>query len=133
MIHQHVKWVKHKQLREILVYGLVGLSALATQDIIYWVLHHYFAVYPSVAMIIGTGCGMVNAYIGHIKFTFQKHRFSRRDFSKFMITAIIGLCCNVMGVRIITKVLLLSPEWGLLPTFITPLVTFLISKFWVFK
>jgi putative flippase GtrA len=133
MIHQHVKLVKHKQVREIIIYGLVGLSSLIIQDIIYWTFHRYFGIFPSVAMIIGTVGGMLNAYIGHVKFTFQKHRFSRREFTKFMLTSGVGLCCNVVAVRILTKVFLLSPEWGLLPTLITPIITFLISKFWAFK
>jgi hypothetical protein len=52
---------------------------------------------------------------------------------KFLVTSIIGMAINVGGVRFITKVLLLSPDWGLAPTLIAPFVTFLISKFWAFR
>lgn len=133
MIHQHVKRIKRHHIREIIVYALVGLSALAVQDAIYWVAHRYFAIYPSVAMIIGTFAGMIVSYIGHVKYTFKKHRFSKREFAKFMLTSGVGLVINVGGVRFITKVLVLDPSWGLLPTFITPAITFLISKFWAFR
>ena len=133
MIHQHVKKVSQKHIRELITYGIVGLTALFTQDLIYLALHKYYGVFPSVAMIVGNIGGMLVAYVGHIKFTFQKHRFSKTEFSKFVVTSMIGLCFNVLGVRILTKVFLLSPGYGLLPTFIAPIITFLISKFWAFR
>lgn len=133
MIHQHVKRVGRKHIREVVIYGIVGLSALVIQDLIYWVLHKYYLIFPSIAMIIGNIGGMLVAYTGHIKFTFKKHRFSKAEFSKFVITSMIGLCFNVLGVRVLTKIFLLAPKYGLLPTFIAPIITFLISKFWAFR
>lgn len=133
MIHQHVKKIKRKHIREIAIYGMVGLTALFFQDLVYWVSHRYFHVFPSVSMILGSTVGMFVAYYGHIKFTFKRHRFSKREFTKFMITSMIGLCINVGGVRILTKVFMLAPEYGVIPTFITPFISFLISKFWAFR
>lgn len=133
MIKEHVRKIKRHHIREVLVYGLVGIAALVVQDLIYWVMHRYFAVFPSVAMILGNFGGMFVAYYGHIRFTFKKRRYSRSEFVKFMVVSGVGLCVNVGGVRIITKVLMLSPSWGLLPTFITPFITFLINKFWAFR
>lgn len=132
MIKQHVKSAHRKHLREILVYGMVGVAALIVQDAIYWLAHRN-GMFPSVAMILGNVGGMFVAYFGHIKYTFKKERYSKREFAKFVITSGIGLLINVGGVRFITKVLLLSPTWGLVPTFITPFITFLISKFWAFR
>jgi putative flippase GtrA len=133
MIKQHVKKIQRRHIREIVVYGMVGITALVVQDLIYWAAHHYYGVFPSVAMILGNIGGMFIAYVGHIKFTFKKERYSKREFVKFVITSGIGLLINVGGVRFITKVLLLSPVWGLAPTLVTPFITFLISKFWAFR
>ena len=133
MIHQHVKRIKRQHIREVVIYGIVGVMAVLVQDSLYWLLHRYFQVYPSVSMILGNLGGMVVGYLGHIKFTFKKSRSSKREFSKYLITSLIGLSLNVGGVRIITKVLQLSPLWGILPTFVTPFITFLISKFWAFR
>lgn len=133
MIKDHVKLIHQNQhMREVFIYGMVGISALVVQDIIYYFAPK-FGVYPTVAMIIGNFVGMFISYYGHSKFTFQKSSYSKREFVKFAITSMIGLIINAGGVRIITKVLMLNHIWGLLPTFITPIVTFLISKFWAFR
>lgn len=133
MIKEHVKTIqKNQHLREILIYGVVGISALIAQDIIF-LLGPSFGVYPTVAMIVGNLVGMFISYYGHSKFTFQKSRYSKREFIKFAITSMVGLVINAGSVRIITKVLMLDHTWGLLPTFITPIITFLISKFWAFR
>lgn len=133
MIKNHVKKIHRHHIRELMVYGVVGITALGVQDLIYWVAHRYYGVFPSVSMIMGNIGGMFVAYVGHIKFTFKKERYSKREFLKFVITSGIGLLINVGGVRFITKVLLLSPAWGLAPTFVTPFITFLVSKFWAFR
>ena len=128
-----IKRINRKHVREIMVYGMVGGVAWVFQTLIYFMCIR-LRVFPSIAMFAGNLGGLVVAYFGHIRFTFQKtHRFSRREFSKFMITSFIGLCINVGGVRLITKVLLLDPHYGVIPTIFTPGITFLISKFWAFK
>lgn len=135
MIKKHVKRAaSNKHIRELVIYGIVGIAALVIQDIIYWAGHRYWGIYPTVAMMLGTTVGMFVSYFGHTKFTFQKtHRFSHSEFVKFAVTAGVGLVINAGGVRVITKVFMMSPEWGLLPTFIAPIITFVISKFWAFK
>lgn len=121
-----------RHLREIFIYTMVGASAWLVQSLIF-ILNLEFKVYPSIAMILGNFMGMIISYCGHITFTFKNQRFSRRGLIKFTITSLIGLSINVLGVRLITKILLLNPHFAIIPTLFTPLITFLISKFWVFK
>lgn len=133
MIKRHVrKLYQNKHTREIMIYGIVGICSLIVQDILFIALSHY-GMFPTVAMIIGNFTAMFVSYYGHSKFTFKKHKFSKREFVKFTITSTIGLILNAGGVRLITKVFMMNHLWGLLPTFITPIVTFLISKFWAFR
>lgn len=118
---------------EVITYGIVGGSAWVTQTAIYVAAIH-MDIFPSIAMMLGNLLAMLVAYFGHVRFTFKRtHRFSHSEFVKFTVTSLIGLCINVGGVRIITKVLLLNPHYAIIPTIFTPLVTFLISKFWAFK
>lgn len=124
---------KQKYAIEILTYLLVGGSAWVVQTIFYIILLKV-RVFPSVAMIIGTVCGMFVSYFGHTKYTFKKtHKFSHSEFIKFGATSLAGLFINVSSVRVITKVLHLHPHYAIIPTIFTPAVTFLISKFWAFK
>ena len=50
-----------------------------------------------------------------------------------MLTAVVGLIINVLAVRVMTKEFYLDPKYAVLPTLITPAITFFISKFWAFK
>ncbi|MBP9742589.1 MAG: GtrA family protein [Burkholderiales bacterium] len=128
-----IKKIHRRHALQILTYGCVGGGAWITQTIVYFmaISGHIF---PSVAMILGNFAGMIVAYFGHVRFTFKrKHKFSHKEFVRFLATSIFGLCFNVIGVRVMTKIFLLDPHWAILPTIITPLLTFLISKFWAFK
>lgn len=128
-----IKKVRRRHLREVVVYGIVGGGSWVIQTILYVLLMRVH-VYPSIAMICGNTGGFVFSYVGHTRFTFQKeHKFSHKDFVKFFVTSLIGLCVNVASVRIITKILLLNPHYAIIPTIFTPGLTFLISKFWAFK
>lgn len=127
------KMIKSRHMMELCKYGLVGGSAWIVQSIVYLVLVR-LSIFPSIGMVIGTILGFIVSYFGHTKFTFQKdHKFSRNEFIKSIITSFIGLACNIGGVRLITKVLMLNPDYAILPTIFTPLITFLISKYWAFK
>jgi len=130
---QIIKKVRRRHVREVFIYGMVGGVAWITQTITYLILIRLLHIFPSVAMICGTLAGLIISYYGHTQFTFRKHRFSHTEFVKFMVTSMLGLCINIGGVRLITKVLLLSPEFAIIPTIFTPFITFLISKFWAFK
>lgn len=125
--------VEPRHIREVIVYGAVGGFSWVVQTICY-VLFVHLHVFPSIAMIIGSTAGMITSYFGHVRFTFQKtHKFSHNEFVKFMITSIIGLVFNVLGVRVVTKILHLNPHYAIIPTIFTPALTFLISKFWAFR
>lgn len=125
--------VKRRHAIEIFTYLCVGGSAWVVQTITYLLLMKVH-IFPSVSMIGGNFCGFIVAYFGHVRFTFKRtHRFSHTEFVKFLVTSMIGLCINVGGVRIITKVFMLHPGYGIIPTIFTPGITFLISKLWAFK
>ena len=131
MLHKKIK--KH-HLREIFIYGLVGLSALGVQSLIYLLLAGNGAA-PLLATLVGNSCGMLVSYFGHTIFTFKKtHKFSRKEFIKFIITNVTGLALNSLFTILLVNIMHTHYSTVLYPqAFITPLVTFLISKFWVFK
>lgn len=128
-----IKRVHRRHAIQLFTYAFVGGSAWVAQTLVYFAALKVH-IYPSVGMILGNFVGMIVAYLGHVKFTFKrKHKFSHKEFIKFFATSVFGLCFNVLGVRIMTKVFEVEPAYAILPTIITPLLTFLISKFWAFK
>ncbi|MCC2625296.1 MAG: hypothetical protein K0R14_1169 [Burkholderiales bacterium] len=130
---QAIKKINRKHVRELFVYGMVGGVSWVVQTVLYVLLIRAH-VFPSISMMIGCFAGFVTAYFGHIRFTFKKsHKFSHSEFMKFLVTSGVGFIINVGGVRFIIKVLELDPHYGIIPTIFTPGITFLISKFWVFK
>ena len=128
-----IKKVHKRHAVEIATYVFVGGGAFVTQTIIYF-LALKINIFPSIAMLLGNFGGMIFAYFGHVTFTFKRsHRFSHKEFIKYVVTAIIGLLINVLAVRVMTKVFYLDPKYAVLPTIVTPAITFFVSKFWAFK
>ena len=128
-----IKKVHRRHAIELFTYAFVGGSAWVVQTLVYYAAIK-ISIYPSVSMILGNFAGMVVAYFGHVKFTFKRsHKFSHKEFIKYVVTSIIGLCFNVLCVRIMTKVFEVDAVYAVLPTLLTPLLTFVISKFWAFK
>lgn len=124
--------IKAKHIREIIIYIIVGLAAWATQSLLYIVFVD-FGLFPSVAMIIATLLAFLVSYTGHVFFTFRVKTFIFKQFIKSLSNALFTILINVIIVRLITKVLLLNPHYAIFPTLLTPGISFLISKFWVFK
>ncbi len=128
-----IKKVHRRHAIQLLTYGFVGGGAFVVQTIVYFIALKV-DIFPSVAMILGNFAGMIFAYFGHITFTFKKtHKFSHKEFVKYVLTAVVGLIINVLAVRVMTKEFYLDPKYAVLPTLITPAITFFISKFWAFK
>lgn len=126
------KIIRKSYLREIFIYGIVGGGAWSLQSLIYWIAVD-LGLYPSISMMLGNFAGFLLAYYGHNQFTFKKKSFNQGEFIKFAAASIVTLIINVLSVRVITKILLLNPKYAILPTILTPGISFLISKFWAFR
>ncbi len=130
---QIIKSIKNRHLRQLCIYGLVGIFALILQILIYIVLCHT-KIYSLIATIISSFVGMIVAYRGHVKFTFEKkHQFNKKEFIKYTITSILGMLFNVISVHFLVNIKKFHPDIGIIPMMLTPAITFIINKFWAFK
>ena len=128
-----IKKIKRHHVKQIALYGVVGVVALVVQTVLYMVLCRLH-MYPLYATFIGCGVGMVVGYIGHTRYTFARtHKFSHKEFMKYVVTALFSFAFNSACVYILVTVLKYHSDIGIIPMVIAPLLTFLISKFWVFK
>ncbi len=128
--------IKLRHIKELSVYGIVGILALIMQIITYSYLltTELLKYHPIIANIFANTVGMFVSYYGHTRFTFKKtHHFSHTEFIKFIITSLIGLMITSVGIYIIVNILKLNSQLGIVSMFFAPFITFMISKFWVFK
>jgi putative flippase GtrA len=121
---------------EILRFGGVGLAATAVHSLAYMVGLKFLM--PQSANLLGYTFAAVISYFGHEKFTFSLPSRTRLDvifnLIKFSLASIIGLLLNSGFIYITLYILKLDPLFAVF--FIggvTPVLTFLLFKFWVFQ
>ena len=130
---QIIKSIKSRHLKQLCIYGVVGICALILQMLIYIVLCQ-IKIHPLIATIISSFIGMIFAYKGHVKFTFEKaHQFNKKEFIKYTITSIIGMLFNAISVYFLVNIKRCHPDIGIVPMMLTPALTFVVNKFWAFK
>ena len=116
-------------------YGLVGVVASVVHVCISLVLHELFGMDPFWSHATGVITGMVTAYLGHYHYSFKDDGAHKKRFPKFFITAMAGFILHQSGVFVLVNQLQLDYSTQALPLLMisVPMVTFLLSKFWVFR
>lgn len=119
----------------MLRYGLVGVLASVVHASISLVLHEVLGMTPLWSHASGWFGGLFTAYWGHYHFSFKDDGAHKKRFPKFVITALIGFILHQGGVYLLVNQLQLDYSTQALPGLMisVPMVTFLLSKFWVFR
>lgn len=115
-------------------YGLVGLLASAVHFGIGVFLHEKIGLVPFVAHAFGFFGGLFTAYTGHYYYSFKDTQKHSSRFPKFVITALVSLVLHQSGVYVMVNRFEFDYSFQALPILLVsvPLVSFLMSKFWVF-
>jgi len=73
--------------------------------------------------------------LGHYYFSFKDTESHKKRFPKFLVTALTALFLHELGVLILVNYLQLEYGTFVLPLLLVsvPVITFLMSKFWVFS
>ena len=102
------------------VYALVAL----------WLRWH-----PQLGNLLAYLTAMGTGYVMHSRWSFKDHgERSGSTAVKFVIVSLISLGLNSFWVWLFTGPLQLDPAWPILPMlFVTPVVTFLLNRQWVFR
>lgn len=119
--------------RFVITGGIVTLL----QALVYWVPATYWGVAPLLANFFGYLAAMISGYVLHSRWSFRGH--GRRDdplgtTSRFFLVSLVSLALNSLFVWLLTG-LLEGPTWWPVLTmmFVTPMVTFLLNRQWVFR
>ena len=112
--------------------GIVTLLGALT----YWIPATFWGVPPLLANFFGYLVAMVSGYVLHSRWSFKGH--GRRDdpvgtTGRFFLVSLVSLGLNSLFVWLFTG-LLAGPTWWpvLTMVFVTPVVTFLLNRHWVF-
>ncbi len=90
--------------------------------------------HPQLANVLAYLAAMATGYVMHSRWSFRDHGTRTCSTSvKFIIVSLISLGLNSSWIAILTGPMDLSPAWPILPMlFVTPAVTFVLNRQWVF-
>lgn len=120
-------------LRQLLVFGMVGVVATATHYLVALACHEGLGINLYAANLAGYGTAVALSYIGHGKLTFQAV-LNQSVLQRFLAVS--------LAVFLTSEGLLAALEAGLqLPhrlslavvVLIIPCITFVLNKFWVYR
>ena len=119
------------QLIRFLISGaLVTLLGVAVYAIVALGLGWHPQLGNLLAYLVAMGTG----YVMHSRWSFRDHgQRTKSTAVRFVIVSLISLALNSLWVALITGPLGLGPAWPILPMlFVTPAVTFVLNRYWVF-
>lgn len=137
-------WRKSGVIGQLFRFGLTGFAVTAFNACIYWPLATYGnfliplgpgAVWPLLAGLIAFLLASAVGHVAHSRFSFKGH--GERDAHtavRFLAVQLMGLALNEAFIWIATGPILHGPTWwSIVPSiFVTPLVTFVLQRTWVF-
>jgi putative flippase GtrA len=92
--------------------------------------------HPQLGNFLAYLAAMATGYLMHSRWSFRDHGGERTHGTKvrFVIVSLISYALNSFWVWLLTAALDLDPAWPIVPMlFVTPAVTFLLNRQWVFR
>lgn len=125
-------------LGQLISFAVVGVGATLTHAWVFHALYAWAEMAQLPANIFGFLVAFSVSYLGQFKWTFkteaQAATSQKKAFIRFGKTALFGLLLNLGWAGLTIDWLGLHHYVYLaLLTFVTPVVIFLLNKFWVFK
>lgn len=114
----------------------VGLVATFLHAAIYYLLVNVGSIDAQISNLIGYFFAFTVSYLGQRKWTFNHVIIESENKAriKFFISSLLSLSLNVFWVYIVDSFLNISANYSLLGIILlTPIITFLLLKLWVFK
>ena len=119
------------QLLRFLVSGaLVTILGVSVYALVAIVLHWH----PQVANLLAYLVAMASGYVMHSRWSFRGYGERTAGTAvRFVAVSLISLGLNSLWVALITGPLGMGPAWPIAPMlFVTPAVTFVLNRYWVF-
>jgi putative flippase GtrA len=121
-------------LEQLFRFIVTGALVTALGVGIYAIVALVFGWHPQLANILAYLAAMATGYVMHSRWSFRDHGTRTRSTSfRFVIVSLLSLGLNSSWIAIMTGPMGLGPAWPILPMlFVTPAVTFVLNRQWVF-
>lgn len=122
---------------QLIRFALTGGLLTVGAALLYWLLAKFYDVLPLLAMSIAYGIVTVIGFFLHSRFSFDGHGY--RDqlawrSSRYFLTCAAGYFSNQFFVWLLTEKMSGPIWWPIIPLVtVTPILTFLLNRNWVFK
>ena len=124
---------------QLIRFGMVGGFVTLLYAMVYSPLAKFGWTSPQVANFCGYLTAMATGYVLHSRWSFRGHGTRDRPAqttSRFFIVSLVSYGMNALFVFLLTDQTMLSGPWWwpLIPIlFVTPAVTFVLNRQWVFR
>lgn len=121
-------------LGQLLRFIVTGALVTALGVGVYAIVALILGWHPQLANILAYLAAMATGYVMHSRWSFRDHGTRSRSTSiKFVTVSLVSLGLNSAWIAILTGPMGLGPAWPILPMlFVTPAVTFVLNRHWVF-
>jgi putative flippase GtrA len=123
-------------LVQFAAFGLVGGFVTLVNVVVYWAGAQWLRLDPNLAWCIGFVAAVIVGYGLQSRFVFgtPQGRSGAAAGMRYIAVALVSFAINSMWVWLLTKALHL-PNWAPIPpiVFVTPVVTFCLNRYWVFR
>jgi putative flippase GtrA len=121
-----------KPLESVFLFGVVGISAVLSQAVVFFLLAQYVGLSGFWANTVGFAASLVISYWGQSRLTFSDRKY--RSVSWFMIIAVISFVIGSGSGWLIVDVAHFSPVWVLpIILLVIPGTSFLMMRRWAFR
>jgi putative flippase GtrA len=115
-------------------FAVVGILATSTHVGVVWLLIGHLAVRPLLANLLAFLVAFGVSFIGQYRWTFRSTRDWRSALWRFLVTALLGFAMNNILLVALLEAGLVSQELSaVLAVGVIPLVTYTLSRLWVFR
>lgn len=126
-----------RHVAQLMRFGLVGGLATIVHALVYAGLTTWALAAPQVANLAGFLLAFSISLLGHYGYTFRDTRGNRSLAAsswRLFLASLIGYALNAGFVHLVTAVAGADPRFALIFIVgVTPLLTYLVSRFWVFR
>ena len=121
-------------LSQLLRFLISGALVTLLGVVVYAVVALVLRWHPQIGNLLAYAVAMATGYVMHSRWSFRDHgERTKATAVRFVIVSLISLGLNSLWVALITGPLGLGPAWPIVPMlFVTPAVTFVLNRYWVF-